>query len=74
MFCSGRDTLRIIVNGKEDFAEDGTTIADLIAVKGFNPKTIIIEYNYELVLSESWNGILLKEDDRLEILRFVGGG
>jgi sulfur carrier protein len=66
--------LRIIVNGKEDFAEDGTTIADLIAVKGFNPKTIIIEYNYELVLSESWNGILLKEDDRLEILRFVGGG
>ncbi|MBM4272650.1 MAG: sulfur carrier protein ThiS [Deltaproteobacteria bacterium] len=66
--------MKIFVNGKDEVAEDGTTVADLIAVKGFNPKTIIIEYNYELVPSESWNGILLKEDDRLEILRFVGGG
>jgi len=66
--------LRITLNGREENLGEGTTLAGLIALKGLNPDTVIVEYNYELVKKETWSDILLKENDRIEILRFVGGG
>lgn len=66
--------MKIILNGKEENVEEGTTVAGLVALKGLDPRTVIVEYNYELVKEERWDGIVLKENDRLEILRFVGGG
>jgi sulfur carrier protein len=66
--------MRIILNGKDEMVEVGATIACLIASKGMNPDTVIVEYNLDLIRKESWNDIVLNENDRLEILRFVGGG
>ena len=66
--------MTIILNGKEESIGAGMTVAELIVVKGLDPATVIVEYNYELVPQETWAGIVLKENDRLEILRFVGGG
>jgi len=66
--------VRITLNGKDEILPEGITVAQLISLKKINPDTIIVEYNYELVKSESWPNIMLKEDDRLEILRLVGGG
>ncbi|MDF9407397.1 MAG: bifunctional sulfur carrier protein/thiazole synthase protein [Pelotomaculum sp. PtaB.Bin013] len=66
--------MKIILNGKEDILPEGITVAGLISLKKINPDTIIVEYNYELVKSELWPDIFLKENDRLEILRLVGGG
>jgi sulfur carrier protein len=71
---SGGDDLKIIINGKEEIIEQDATIAGLIAQKALNPATVIVEYNYDLIKKETWEDIVLKEDDRLEILRFVGGG
>ena len=66
--------MKIIVNGKDEMVEVGATVAGLIASKGMNPDTVIVEYNLDLIRKESWNDIVLNENDRLEILRFVGGG
>ena len=66
--------LKIFINGKEEVLHDGCFLAELIDRKGFGADSVIVEYNYELVKSEDWPGIALKENDRLEILRFVGGG
>ncbi|NPV26542.1 MAG: sulfur carrier protein ThiS [Firmicutes bacterium] len=66
--------MKITLNGKEEVINEGTSIAALIALKGLNPETVIVEYNFNLVKKETWAGIVLKENDRLEILRFVGGG
>lgn len=66
--------MKIIINGKEELIEQDATIAALIARKALNPATVIIEYNYDLIKKETWDCIVLKENDRLEILRFVGGG
>lgn len=66
--------MKIIINGKEEIIEQDATIAGLIAQKALNPATVIVEYNYDLIKKETWEDIVLKEDDRLEILRFVGGG
>ncbi len=66
--------MNIYLNGKATDVPDGLTIAELVAQRMLNPETIIVEYNYNLVKKECWDGIVLKENDRLEILRFVEGG
>ena len=66
--------MKIILNGKEEVLKEGTTVAELISLKGLNPDTVIVERNHELVKKENLAGIFLQENDRLEILRFVGGG
>ena len=66
--------MKITVNGKKESIEEGATVAGLIALKGLNPDTVIVEYNDDLMKKGEWSDIALKENDRLEILRFVGGG
>lgn len=66
--------MKIILNGKEIDVEVGLTISELLVQKKLNPKAIIIEYNGELVKEDAWSETILKENDKLEILQFVGGG
>lgn len=66
--------MRITLNGKEQVLTEGVTLAQLISLKNINPQTIIVEHNGRLVKSEAWPDIRLQENDRLEILRLVGGG
>jgi len=66
--------LKILYNGKELLVEDGITIARLLNQRGLKPDTVIVEYNYQLVMKETWSNITLKENDVIEVLRFVGGG
>lgn len=66
--------LVVFLNGKAVELPEGLTIAGLVGQRGLNPDTVIVEYNYQLVEKETWPGIVLKENDRLEVLRFVGGG
>jgi len=66
--------LQVVLNNKKVDMPEGVTVADLIAQKGLNPDTVIIELNGELAKKDTWPGLVLKENDRLEILRFVGGG
>jgi len=70
----GVNGLKVVVNGKEENVAAGTTVAGLVAARGLRPDTVIIEYNYGIVKKAEWDGIVLKENDRVEILRFVGGG
>jgi sulfur carrier protein len=66
--------VKIIVNGKEEIIEESVTVAGLIALKKLHPNALLVEYNYELIQKENWDHTALKENDRLEILRLVGGG
>ena len=64
----------VLLNGRESDLPEGMTVADLIAQKNLHPGTLLVELNGELVKQDAWPDIVLKEEDRLEILRFVGGG
>ncbi len=66
--------MKIILNGKEEILDGVTTVAGLIVLKKLNPNAVIVEYNYSLVKKEDWSDMVIRENDRLEILRFVGGG
>lgn len=66
--------MKIILNGKEETLTGRDTLASLISLKKLNPDTIIIEYNGCPVEKVEWAGIVLKDNDSIEILWFVGGG
>lgn len=50
------------------------TIEELL--KKFNIKNsmIAIEINGKIISKSEWNREILKENDKIEIIRFVGGG
>ncbi|MCL6612123.1 MAG: sulfur carrier protein ThiS [Peptococcaceae bacterium] len=66
--------MKIIINGKEEAVAENATLEEIVASRGLNPGGIIVELNYALVKRESWPDTILRENDRVEILRFVGGG
>ena len=66
--------MKIIVNGSSEIVNEKSTIYDLIIGKGLNPDKIVVEYNYDIIQSDDYKTVILKNNDKLEILNFVGGG
>ncbi len=65
--------MTIILNGKEVVVQS-KTLDELVAELGFSPQSLVIEMNKVLVPRERWGEAVLTENDRLELLNFVGGG
>lgn len=65
--------MNIILNGIS-FTTRSESIYRLITEKGLNPSTVVVEYNGRVLKKEFWKDQLIEENDRIEILNFVGGG
>lgn len=66
--------MNVIINGKSASLPEGATVEGLVRLRALDPGTVIIEYNFAPLKRDEWAGTVLKEGDRVEILRFVGGG
>lgn len=66
--------MKILVNGKEESIKEGMTLDEVINLKSYNPSHILVVYNSELIRRESLAGVVMKDNDRIEFLKFVGGG
>jgi len=62
------------VNGEEVFLTEETSIAAIIARRKINPQAVVVEYNGVILTREKFDSVVLKENDALEIVAFVGGG
>jgi sulfur carrier protein len=71
---SWETTMHIQLNGQPTPVAAGTTIGDLIRQKNLDPATIVVEHNLTILTATDLDQVTLKENDTLEILRFVGGG
>ncbi len=69
-----RDSLRIIVNGKEREVARGTTVAGLLDELGLAPGMVVVEHNRAILERARLGEVPLAEGDRLELVHFVGGG
>ena len=65
--------MNVYVNG-ELREVDATSLAQLVAFLDLPVARIAIELNREVVRRGEWGGTMLKEEDRIEIVHFVGGG
>lgn len=64
----------ITVNGEKKNVKQNITISDLIDILGIKVKVMAAAVNMEIVKKEEWSIHMLQEDDRIELLHFVGGG
>lgn len=65
--------MNIRLNGKK-VVSASTTLSGLILETGFDKKSLIAEFNFEVVRQEDWGNIHIKDGDQFELLSFVGGG
>ena len=66
--------MKVFVNGDETDLSDGTSLMALIEQLDLPAARIAIELNREVVRRSDWGGTMLKDEDRIEIVHFVGGG
>jgi len=66
--------LKIEINGERRDVPDRISISDLIKHLALAPERLAIELNREVIRRADWPHTQLSEDDRLEIVHFVGGG
>ncbi|MGL4796783.1 MAG: sulfur carrier protein ThiS [Paraclostridium sp.] len=62
------------VNGKEFEFKSNTNISNLLDILGIEKDRVVVEINLEIIENEQYDTYVLKEDDFIEIIRFVGGG
>ena len=66
--------MRIQVNGESREVEDKLSLQDLVIYLNLSAARLAIELNQNVVRRGDWDTMILKEDDRVELVHFVGGG
>lgn len=63
----------MFVNGKKKEFE-GYLVNKMLEELGLNKEKVVIELNLEILPKEQYDKTTLREDDKIEIVAFVGGG
>lgn len=64
----------IITNGREVSAALPCSIEAFLLAQDLPPKSVVVEHNGEAVAPSEFRKRLLKDGDRVEIVRIVAGG
>jgi len=66
--------ISLVVNGKNCELEAPTPLNDYLRRAGLADRRIAVAVNGVVLRKEEFEGTLLQQDDRVEIVRPVGGG
>ncbi|MBD1164632.1 sulfur carrier protein ThiS [Pelagibacterales bacterium SAG-MED13] len=66
--------IKIEINGKSNTIDEKTKLSDVILDLKVPLKKVAIELNREIVDKKKLNKIVLKKNDQIEIVHFIGGG
>ena len=66
--------IQIRVNGKVKSISAKYSISDLVKNLNIPIKKVAIEHNQEIIDKKKINRIILKKNDKIEIVHFIGGG
>lgn len=64
----------IVVNGTRRSVPAGWSVAQLLADVGIRPERVAVEINQQILERGDFSLRLLREEDAIEIITFVGGG
>ncbi|MEG6616113.1 sulfur carrier protein ThiS [Peptococcaceae bacterium 1198_IL3148] len=62
------------VNGTIILLEQSQTLLAFLEAQGFDINTIAVEHNGKITPRATYKDVLLRDEDTLEIVQFVGGG
>jgi sulfur carrier protein len=66
--------MRIILNGDAVEAAEGCSVAGLLQQLDISRERVAVELNADIVPKAHYEKQLLSDDDKIEIVHFVGGG
>ena len=66
--------MTVTVNGETRQIPENTNLARLLEILELASARVAIELNQSVVRRADWGNIVLRENDRIEIVHFVGGG
>lgn len=66
--------MNIYLNGKKTNIEENLTLQRLLESFQINPGTVVVERNESILPRDEYEQTWLREGDKIEVVRFVGGG
>lgn len=66
--------MNLIINGENKNFSEGLTLQDIILSLKVEDKVMAAAVNMEIVKKDDWKNYRPVNDDKLELLQFVGGG
>jgi cysteine synthase A len=64
----------IYLNGKKEEVQDGMSVARFLAAKNIRPEVVTVELNEQIIEKGKYSDSLLKANDKLEFVYYMGGG
>jgi sulfur carrier protein len=62
------------LNGHKYNTQNDLTLFELVNYFNCNTSLLVLEYNHKVCDKTKWDKILLKNNDKIEIVTIVGGG
>ena len=66
--------MNITCNGEQRTVDNAISLNDLVLSLDLNPQSLVAEVNGKIVEHPKFADQLLNEGDKVELIRFVGGG
>jgi sulfur carrier protein len=64
----------ILINGENREFDNDICVSELIVKLGLKVPVMAVAVNMNIVKKDDWDSFILKSNDRVEMLQFVGGG
>jgi len=66
--------MQLIINGENKSFDDTFSLQQIMINLEIEDKVMAAAVNMEIVKKDTWNDFIPKNDDKIELLQFVGGG
>ncbi|HIP55729.1 MAG TPA: sulfur carrier protein ThiS [Arcobacter sp.] len=66
--------MNLIINGENKTFNQNSSLKDIIQELKIEDKVMAAAVNMDIVKKENWNTFIPKDEDKIELLQFVGGG
>lgn len=66
--------MKLIINGENKEFNENFSLKDIMQNLQIEEKVMAAAVNMQIVKKEEWNTFIPKDNDKIELLQFVGGG
>ncbi|MDY0320597.1 MAG: sulfur carrier protein ThiS [Arcobacteraceae bacterium] len=66
--------MNLIINGEQLSVDANKTIFEIMTELKIIDKVMAVAVNMNIVKKEEWGSFIPQENDKIELLQFVGGG
>ena len=67
-------TIQVFINGKKKGFSENNNLVSLLNILEIDGSGIAIEVNLVVIPKSQYKNIIIKNDDKIEIVQFIGGG